>query len=553
MTEQGRESRFVCKLCNKKYPCGKSLGGHMRSHVVANSAESEEKVEVNMKKNSSFGDAGQQSIMEESKLAEFGNGQSGYGLRENPKKTWRAVDSRLPLPQDKVCKQCGKGFQSLKALCGHMACHSERDRGFKDDHSWTSENQKLVLDSHSDTEAEERRLRTRSSKSKRYKKIVDKSPFPLANNGSSSVSEIDGQEQEEIAMCLMLLSRDSGNKGGVNSVVESSDNNSVVLETKSSSIEMRIGKKESLNYIHNQDEIPQMKKIGCRKLKDSTLDAEIGQMENSDSGYFLDECAKAESDVSVDGFRRYGDFGECKKPLMSVEGRGEKYGAEVRKSLKVIKSCRTDLSKLNKENAYDDDGMASKFAGTESRKRKYSSENPESWNESGRMIKNGTPNAELCNNSQKKSKYECFNCKKTFKSYQALGGHRPCHKRSNAFYESRYESGENSLDDSTDYRTTGKLVESSSNRKSSAKNSSRYTEKKIKPNKNKGHVCPFCNRVFKNGQALGGHKRSHFIGGHEENNNRSPVVKPELPDLLDLNLPAPEADEDDGRGQFFSW
>ncbi|KAK6157850.1 hypothetical protein DH2020_012098 [Rehmannia glutinosa] len=473
MAEEGYESRFVCKLCNKKYPCGKSLGGHMRSHVIAaNTAESEDKFEVNMKKNQSFD--------------EFGNGQSGgYVLRENPKKTWRAVDSRIPLSQDKICKQCGKGFHSMKALCGHMACHSERDKGLKDDNSsWTSENQKMVMDTN------------------------------YNNNGSSSVSEIDGQEQEEVAMSLMLLSRDFENKGGVNSVVDSSDNNSVVLETKSSSIEMRIGKMDSLNYIHNQDEIPQMKEIGDKMLKDA-------QMENSDSGYFLDECAKAESDVSVDGFRKYGAFGECKK----IERRNEYYRSEFRKSLKAIKD---ELLKLSKDDKYDDDNgiTASYFGGIESRKRKYGSENHE-----------------FCDNSlQKKSKYECYNCKKTFKSYQALGGHRPCHKRTNAFYESRHESGENSLDDSTDYRTNGKFVESSSKKKSGGKN----TEKKTKPNNSKGHVCPFCSRVFKNGQALGGHKRSHFIVGHEErNNNQSrPVTKTEIRDLLDLNLPAPEADED---------
>ncbi|KAL0447008.1 UNVERIFIED_CONTAM: Zinc finger protein ZAT9 [Sesamum latifolium] len=542
--EEDQELRFVCKLCNKKYPCGKSLGGHMRSHVLANSAESEEKLEANMKRVSSLGIAGQQSVMNESKIAEFGNGQSSYGLRENPRKSWRAVDSSFPLSQERVCKQCGKAFQSLKALCGHMACHSERDRGLKDDHSWTSENQKLVMDSHSDTEAEDRILRTRSSKSnKRYKKIVVKSPsFSLANNGSSSVSEIDGEEQEEVAMCLMLLSRDSGNKGGVNSVVESSDNNSVILETKSSSIDMRTKRREALKEV---DEIPQMKKIGdMMKLKDSVL--EVAQVENSDSGYFLDECAKAESDVSVDGFRRNGVFGEYSKPL---NGSYEEYGAEFRHSLNRSKTYRAELKReLAKENDYD---TASNSARIESRRRRYISENPESCNEYGRITRNEPPNnAEACNISLKKSKYECFNCKKAFKSYQALGGHRPCHKRNNAFYESRYESGENSLDDSTEFVTTGKLVESASNRRSSAKNSSHYVEKKIKAKKNKGHVCPFCNRVFKNGQALGGHKRSHFIGGHEENNHRSPVAKP---DMLDLNLPAPEEDEDDGRERFSPW
>ncbi|KAH6755496.1 hypothetical protein C2S53_012388 [Perilla frutescens var. hirtella] len=209
MVEGGNESRFICKLCSKRFPCGKSLGGHMRSHVVANSAEFEEKVELSMKKN-------HHPLVSESRNLQ----QSGYGLRENPKKMWRSVDSRLPLPQEKVCKQCGKGFQSMKALCGYMACHSDKDKGtVKDDHdhSWTSENQKMVFDSQSDTEVEEKfRLRTRSSKSRRCKKVVEDLPFVSANNGSSSVSKIDRQEQEEVAKCLMMLSRDFGIKGGVN-------------------------------------------------------------------------------------------------------------------------------------------------------------------------------------------------------------------------------------------------------------------------------------------------------------------------------------------------
>ncbi|CAI9785279.1 unnamed protein product [Fraxinus pennsylvanica] len=550
--EEDQELRFVCKFCSKRFPCGKSLGGHMRSHAIANSAESEEKIEANMKRISSLGGAGK-IIINEAKVIEFANGQSSYGLRENPKKTWRAVDSTFPLPQEKVCKQCGKGFQSLKALCGHMACHSERERGLKDDHSWTSENQKLVMDSHSDTESEERMLRTRFSKSKRFKKIIVKSSsFSLANNGSSSVSEIYEQEQEEVAICLMMLSRDSGTKGGVNSVVESSDNNSVVLETKSSSIEMRIGRKEGLNYVNNKDENFQMKKIGDRKFKGRALDAEIVQMEESDSGYFLDEHSKVESDGSVDGYHRNGAFGEWKKPPMGVGARGEESVSEFKKSLNIVKSYETELRKeVARENEYDDAGRFLNSARIESRKRKHRFEVPEFSNESSRKMKNGSSDDQVCDNVQKRRKYECLNCKKTFNSYQALGGHRPCHKKSNAFSESRYETGENSLDDANDFRTAYKLGESTSKKKLISKSSSPDSKKGIKSKKNKLHVCPFCDRVFKNGQALGGHKRSHFIGGHEETSGRTPVPKPELPDLLDLNLPAPEEDEDDGHGQFF--
>ncbi|XP_073147004.1 uncharacterized protein [Henckelia pumila] len=511
LMEEDKSLRFVCKFCNKKYPCGKSLGGHIRSHVIGNSAESEKKVEASMKRISSPIDDMQQNF------TEFVNGQSSYGLRENPKKTWRAVDLSFESTLERVCKQCGKGFQSMKALCGHMAVHSEKDKvNLKDDQSWTSENQKLVLDSCSDTEVEDRIVRTRSSKRNRYNKIISNSPFSLANHGSSSVSEIDGNEQEEVAVCLMLLSMDYVNRGGVYSVVETSDNNSAVLETKSSSIEMRNDSKYGLDYIHKQSKMTQVKKLGDRKNKQTALDAEIYPLEDSDSAYFLDECVKVESDVSFDGFYKNAVFGEGNKSLM-------------------------------KENGDDDAHRISNSTRIESQRR-----NQKLWSKTCFKTKDGSPDAEGQNYPQKRRKYECLNCAKTFNSYQALGGHRPCHKRNNAT-EPRYESDENRLHEYNEFRTNGKFDGSASSRKLTAKDSFQYAEKKIKTKKSKVHICPFCQRVFKNGQALGGHKRSHFIGGgREEITNGNPVMKPKLPDLLDLNLPAPEEDEDDiGDSPFF--
>uniref|UniRef100_A0A5B6YUF5 Putative zinc finger protein 91-like n=1 Tax=Davidia involucrata TaxID=16924 RepID=A0A5B6YUF5_DAVIN len=411
--EGDQELRYVCKLCSKRYPSGKSLGGHMRSHVIVNSAESEEKVEHNMKKKVS------RNCERESKI-ELG-GHSGYGLRENPKKTWRAVDSTFTSQQEKVCKQCGKGFQSLKALCGHMACHSEKERVLKDDHSWTSENQKPVMDSHSDTQAESPRI------------VV------------KSVSGIE-QKQEEVAMCLIMLSRDSGNWGGVNSIAESSDIDSVVLETKSSSIDMRISTREGLNCVYNGDENVEIKKLGDRKLKSGVLD--------SDSGCFRNGAKKVESDVSVDGFLRND---ENKMPNLS--------DAELGKGLNRLKHKRTELRKVVEA------GIAANSTNSDSRKRTRN-------------------DSELCKNAQKRSKYECqdFTCN---------------------------------------------------------------VGRKFKPKKSKAHECPICLKVFKSGQALGGHKRSHVLGGSEDKSNQTPEIKKEVPqfrDLLDLNLPAPTED-----AQFMPW
>nr|GFD57904.1 C2H2-like zinc finger protein [Tanacetum cinerariifolium] len=86
-------------LCDKKYPSGKSLGGHMRSHVLAaaNSYESDEKFSSLMMNGSGSGSG-----------IENGN-PSTYGLREDPKKTWRAVgsSSTFSFPNERICKQCG--------------------------------------------------------------------------------------------------------------------------------------------------------------------------------------------------------------------------------------------------------------------------------------------------------------------------------------------------------------------------------------------------------------------------------------------------------------
>ncbi|CAN0877238.1 Zinc finger protein ZAT1 [Linum grandiflorum] len=50
------------------------------------------------------------------------------------------------------------------------------------------------------------------------------------------------------------------------------------------------------------------------------------------------------------------------------------------------------------------------------------------------------------------------------------------------------------------------------------------------------HQCPYCDRVFSSGQALGGHKRSHFIG--ETSSIRAPRNCSKDLGIIDLNLPA---------------
>ncbi|CAL9075722.1 zinc finger protein ZAT9-like [Musa acuminata AAA Group] len=118
-----------------------------------------------------------------------------------------------------------------------------------------------------------------------------------------------------------------------------------------------------------------------------------------------------------------------------------------------------------------------------------------------------------------RSRHQCDACKKVFRSYQALGGHRASHKRINGCVpavERRVASSADGVDTNADARV---------------------------------YECPFCFRVFSSGQALGGHKRSHFMSSVT---NKSPSSTSPVPavtnyvrsfGLIDLNLPAP-ADDD---------
>jgi uncharacterized CHY-type Zn-finger protein len=102
-----------------------------------------------------------------------------------------------------------------------------------------------------------------------------------------------------------------------------------------------------------------------------------------------------------------------------------------------------------------------------------------------------------------RTKFRCETCRKVFRSYQALGGHRASHKKNNNL-EQHVVVGE------------GKVV----------------VDKRV-------YECPFCFKVFESGQALGGHKKVHFSNVGDA---RSSARHGD--NLIDLNLPAPE-DEDE--------
>ncbi|RWR89805.1 zinc finger protein ZAT1-like protein [Cinnamomum micranthum f. kanehirae] len=112
-----------------------------------------------------------------------------------------------------------------------------------------------------------------------------------------------------------------------------------------------------------------------------------------------------------------------------------------------------------------------------------------------------------------RSKYQCGTCKKVFRSYQALGGHRASHKKIRTCAPpppaARF-AGADSTARNADHRRI--------------------------------HECPVCFRVFKSGQALGGHKRSHVTAAAAAASPSASAAT--VFNMIDLNLPAPVEDDD---------
>ena len=194
---------------------------------------------------------------------EDGDGQiTGYGLRENPKKSWRLSGSNQTAPNQEqeqggqlehVCKVCGKGFNSSRALFGHMRHHSRQQNLYKECRKGFCSSRALSghMKCHSksfDREIDASKTKTsscqsqdeetscpaRRKRSQRYK-IASNPSSSNFNDSSSATLTLSEPELEEGAMCLMLLSRaDRRSWEGSNSVSEFSDNNSAIPKPKPS-------------------------------------------------------------------------------------------------------------------------------------------------------------------------------------------------------------------------------------------------------------------------------------------------------------------------------
>ncbi|KFK26522.1 hypothetical protein AALP_AA8G260100 [Arabis alpina] len=142
--------KHKCKLCSKSFCNGRALGGHMKSHLVSSHSMAKKKLVDSVYSSSSSSDG--KSLV--------------YGLRENPRKSFRVMN---PDPDS------------------FTVYHSETE-----------------TEPESEEDPVRKRARTEVSKKKKTKSKKQKNESP---EPASSVS--DGSPEQDLAMCLMMLSRDS--------------------------------------------------------------------------------------------------------------------------------------------------------------------------------------------------------------------------------------------------------------------------------------------------------------------------------------------------------
>ncbi|KAJ7952508.1 Zinc finger protein [Quillaja saponaria] len=167
--------RQKCKLCSRSFANGRALGGHMKAHLaILPLPPKAEQPTIFSVSNSSSSPSEEEEQWEEEEKALI------YGLRENPKKSFRFSDPKFSFAGD-------AGSMVIDRESETESKNPTRRRSKRNRKSSIGESQKLEL--------KKPKMRNPSF-----------SESPTEPEPVSSVS--DTCSEEDIAMCLMMLSRD---------------------------------------------------------------------------------------------------------------------------------------------------------------------------------------------------------------------------------------------------------------------------------------------------------------------------------------------------------
>ncbi|XP_050236033.1 zinc finger protein ZAT9-like [Mercurialis annua] len=198
--------RHKCKLCFKNFSNGRALGGHMRSHMF-NLPVTEKHVGEEDDHGPHHNHNPPVQLSEHTESASSSSSSSGeeeddekgvcYGLRENPKRSVRLVDREFAFPVDASSVVLQDRESETESSKNPTRRRSKRTRKLLEYHQYH-----LHQDSNINSSNNIKKLKFNSKFVSSYK-ITEPwiEPEPV-----SSIS--DATTEEDVAFCLMMLSRD---------------------------------------------------------------------------------------------------------------------------------------------------------------------------------------------------------------------------------------------------------------------------------------------------------------------------------------------------------
>ncbi|KAL6553045.1 hypothetical protein OROGR_006887 [Orobanche gracilis] len=350
---------YICKICSKSCVSGRSLGGHMRIHMSSISASKKaakkSKAEIrsdsdNEHNDDDDDDGGGDRDCYPVQLRYIKNWDnytdaeeddrdqnSNYEPIENPKKSWRISDPKHGLDYIS-CKECGKGFLTLRALSGHMRTHSIKKKkmshpckkcgkefesiramfGHMKSHSKRS---RVVFDDESADDSlsdfDKFCFVQKKRSAVRYRTASDPSFRNLDESRYCSDFEIEG-DVNEVANILIMLSKGVSDCSKFDSAIESSDDDDAVYFGAES-----YGRRK--NFIVNDGEFKDNKNVSEFEVSDE-FGVKLGSDDESDKDFSVANKVSSrvqESDLEkgfekMKEFKKYKNRGRRKKHVCPI-------------------------------------------------------------------------------------------------------------------------------------------------------------------------------------------------------------------------------------------
>lgn len=417
------------------------------------------------------------------------------------------------------CQVCGRKFQYLKALTGHMRLHRVKLGVLAGESGFHGSRHELALESIT--------VRRKRSKRTRYSNAPNSSLSSL--NESSGLVGID-QDEEDAALCLIVLSMGVKDWGEFNSVWESSDNNS---EIKSLPQNEEIMLEENGNPYHDGDETFLVKSSSeCKELESGVVTDEVKKIGSE----ALDDmsCGGVEFGVSkVDKESEFDLYDNEIEERISGEIMAFR-STEVEPGQDLVEGLELAGSGCTKSSSYKCD--------------MFDACDAEPEGDSLNKLISCPLNSDMFDDHLKKDKYKCRICSKTFKSHQALGGHQTIHRRGNSCAAEEIKNCEKITYSSSfpEIEASCKLVKVDFDENTVDQEMNGLTSYGTRAYK--VHECGVCFKVFASGQALGGHKRCHTLkdpGTSEKHPAKHPELS-DISDVIDLNISVMHNEEANG-------